>query len=173
LAIRLMHWPSYTALPSTFTSSDDHYDTAPAFFDCTSITALCFQLFQDIEARHGRHLVRATLAYVSLARFGVSESELFELLSLSDDVLTEVCVCDFFRHRASPPLSPHASYFAATRCLCPLIAPCPLAPSCSCSTTCSRCLRAKALPGTAVRSSPGQIARACGVSRSCVHCFSP
>jgi hypothetical protein len=103
LAIRLMHWPSYTALPSTFTSSDDQDNTAPAFFDCTSITALCFQLFQDIEARHGRHLVRATLAYVSLARFGVSESELFELLSLSDDVLTEVCVCDFFRHRPSPP----------------------------------------------------------------------
>jgi hypothetical protein len=30
--------------------------------------------------------------YISLARFGVSESELFELLSLSDDVLAEVCV---------------------------------------------------------------------------------
>jgi hypothetical protein len=64
-----------------------------AFFDCTAISALCFQLFQDIEECHGRYLVRATFAYISLARFGgVSESKLFELLSLSDDVLAERCV---------------------------------------------------------------------------------
>ena len=63
LVLRLMHWPSYTPLPSTFASSDDTDDIAPAFFDCTSISTLCFQLFQDIEERHGRHLVRVTFAY--------------------------------------------------------------------------------------------------------------
>jgi hypothetical protein len=64
-----------------------------AFSDCTAISALCFQSFQDIEERHGRHLVCVTFAYISLARFGgVSESKLFELLSLSDDGLAVVCV---------------------------------------------------------------------------------
>ncbi len=65
LVLRLKRWPSYTPLPSTFVASDDHDDIAPAFFDCTSIISLCCQLFQDIEERHGRHLVRATFAYPS------------------------------------------------------------------------------------------------------------
>lgn len=89
LVQRFIHWPSYTPMPATFASTDDD-DHENAFFDCRSISALCVQLFQQVEARHGRQLVRFALAYISLARFGVSESELFELLSLSDDVLAEV-----------------------------------------------------------------------------------
>jgi hypothetical protein len=85
----VVDWPSYKPIPSTFASSGDA-DPENAFFDCRSVTALCCQLFQRIEERHGRHLVRTTLAYITLTRFGVSESELFELLSLSDDVLAEV-----------------------------------------------------------------------------------
>lgn len=85
----VVDWPSYKPIPSTLASSGDA-DPENAFFDCRSVTALCCQLFQRIEERHGRHLVRAALAYITLARFGVSESELFELLSLSDDVLAEV-----------------------------------------------------------------------------------
>ncbi len=89
LVQRFIDWPSYTPMPATFASADDD-DHQNAFFDCRSISALCVQLFQQVEARHGRQLVRFALAYISLARFGVSESELFELLSLSDDVLAEV-----------------------------------------------------------------------------------
>jgi hypothetical protein len=89
LVQNVVDWPSYKPIPSTFASSDDA-DPENAFFDCRSVSALCCQFFQRMEERHGRHLVRTTLAYITLTRFGVSESELFELLSLSDDVLAEV-----------------------------------------------------------------------------------
>ncbi len=104
-----------------------------AFFDCTAISALCFQLFQDIEECHGRHLVCATFAYISLARFGgVGESKLFELRSLSDDVLAVVCVSFISSSTMPPPPPLHSSYFAVTRRLCQLIAPCLPAACCSC-----------------------------------------
>jgi hypothetical protein len=89
LAQRFIEWPSYIPIPSSIASFGDD-DNEHAFFDCRSLSALCCQLFRHLEERHGRHLVRSALAYVSLARFGVSETELFELLSLSDDVLAEV-----------------------------------------------------------------------------------
>ena len=89
LVQNVVDWPSYKPIPNTFASSGDK-DPENAFFDCRSVSALCRQLFQRMEERHGRHLVHTTLAYITLTRFGVSESELFELLSLSDDVLAEV-----------------------------------------------------------------------------------
>jgi hypothetical protein len=89
LALMFVNWPSFVPIPSSIASSDgDDYENA--FFDCRSLSALCGRLFKLFEQRHGKHLVRAALAFISLARFGVSESELFELLSLSDDVLAEV-----------------------------------------------------------------------------------
>jgi len=89
LVQRFIDWPSYTAMPIATASSDDPDDDNP-FIDIRSINALCCQLFMFLEERHGRQLMRAALAFISLARFGVSETELFELLSLSDDVLAEV-----------------------------------------------------------------------------------
>jgi hypothetical protein len=89
LAQKVVDWPSDKPMPSTFASAGDVHPEN-AFFDCRSVSALCCQLFQTLEERHGRCLVCFTLSYITLSRFGVSESELFELLSLSDDVLAEV-----------------------------------------------------------------------------------
>jgi len=88
LARRFVDWPSYTPMPIAAAEADD--DDDDAFIDCASVTRLCCQMLGRLEERHGSHLFRAVLAYISLARFGVSETELFELLSLADDVLAEV-----------------------------------------------------------------------------------
>jgi hypothetical protein len=89
LVQRFSNWSSCTPIPCTILSPGDDDDDS-AFFDCRDADAFCGQLFRCLEERHGRQLVRAALAFISLARFGVTESELFELLSLCDDVLAEV-----------------------------------------------------------------------------------
>ena len=148
LVQRFITWPSHTPIPGAIASAhDDDHETA--FFDCRSIGALCVQLFQHVEARHGRQLVRFALAYISLARFGVTESELFELLSLSDDVLSEVCACPLscLVTRNSP--RPSRAALAVTIYPCLPIAPCQRARSCCCSKIWNRCCPAKALPDLA------------------------
>jgi hypothetical protein len=60
------------------------------FIDTTSVRALIIQEFKALEAKHGPELVRATLSFITLAKDGVSETELSELLSLDDDVLASV-----------------------------------------------------------------------------------
>ncbi len=47
-------------------------------------------LFARLEAANGARIVRATAAHITLARQGVSEAELQELLSLDDAVLADV-----------------------------------------------------------------------------------
>jgi hypothetical protein len=138
LARRFADWASYDPIPSSIASCDDD-DHENAFFDCRSVTSLCCQLFGYMEQCHGRHLLRAAVAYISLARFGLSETELSELLSLSDDVLAEV-----YGHIHS---SKHArdSLVSATAHRFQPIAQCPPAPSCSSSAISSRCCRVKAL----------------------------
>ncbi|CAN9500293.1 unnamed protein product [Ophioblennius macclurei] len=52
-----------------------------------------------LERKHGRELVGGALGYLALAREGLQEAELRDLLSLDDDIISEV-----YRH--SPPPSP-------------------------------------------------------------------
>ena len=47
-------------------------------------------LFQRVEKKHGTLLVQRTLGYITASRGGLSEGELEDLLSLDDDVLTDV-----------------------------------------------------------------------------------
>jgi hypothetical protein len=55
-----------------------------------TVRAVLTDLFRRLEQSSGERLVRAAVAYITLARQGVSESELQELLSLDDAVLTDV-----------------------------------------------------------------------------------
>ncbi|XP_062861213.1 NACHT and WD repeat domain-containing protein 2 [Trichomycterus rosablanca] len=44
-------------------------------------------LLDNLEAKHGKVLVARTLEYLNLSRFGLTESELTDLLSCDDDIL--------------------------------------------------------------------------------------
>jgi hypothetical protein len=85
LAVRFSEWPSHRDLPP-----DNKNPDGSLFVDTTSVRALVVQEFKALEAKHGRELVRATLSFITLAKDGVSETELSELLSLDDDVLASV-----------------------------------------------------------------------------------
>ena len=85
LAVRFSEWPSHRDLPP-----DNKNPDGSLFVDTTSVRALVIQVFKALEAKHGPELVRATLAFITLAKDGVSETELSEILSLDDDVLASV-----------------------------------------------------------------------------------
>jgi hypothetical protein len=59
----------------------------------TTVSGLIYQLFDRLESDHGMYLTSAALAYMTLARHGVSVTELQELLSLEDDVLADSYQC--------------------------------------------------------------------------------
>ncbi|XP_034564229.1 NACHT domain- and WD repeat-containing protein 1 [Notolabrus celidotus] len=48
------------------------------------------QLLLMLEGKHGKELVGGALGYITLAREGLLESELHDVMSLDDDVITEV-----------------------------------------------------------------------------------
>ena len=56
----------------------------------TSVRDLILSFFQRMEKTHCEKLVRAALSFITLAKQGVSETELQELLSLDDEVLADV-----------------------------------------------------------------------------------
>ena len=56
----------------------------------SAVRDLINDLFARLETTHGAPLVRAALAYITLAKNGVSETELQHLLSLEDCVLANV-----------------------------------------------------------------------------------
>jgi hypothetical protein len=85
LAVRFSEWPSHRALPP-----DNKNPDGSLFVDTTSVRALIVQEFKALEAKHGPELVRAALSFITLAKDGVSETELSEMLSLDDDVLASV-----------------------------------------------------------------------------------
>ena len=68
---RLRDWPSHARLDPGFASSSS-----------TS--------FQALDLTQGADIVRATLSSITLAKHGVSETELSEILSLDDDALASV-----------------------------------------------------------------------------------
>ncbi|XP_069376011.1 NACHT domain- and WD repeat-containing protein 1 [Paralichthys olivaceus] len=57
------------------------------------------QLFLMLEEKHGKELVGGALGYLALAREGLLEAELRDIMSLDDDVISEV-------HRYSLPPTP-------------------------------------------------------------------
>jgi hypothetical protein len=69
-----------------------------------SVRGLIVGLFERLEATHGKHLVRAVLAYLALCKSGVSEMELFHLLSLDDAVLADTYEWWVPPMRTCPPL---------------------------------------------------------------------
>ena len=48
--------------------------------------AMLENLFDDLEATHGKVLVSHVIAYLSAARFGLSEPEILDILSTDDQV---------------------------------------------------------------------------------------
>ena len=65
---------------------------------------LIIDLFERLATDHGAKLVRAALAYITLAKAGVSETELNHLLSLLDDVLADSYEWWVPPVRIAPPL---------------------------------------------------------------------
>jgi hypothetical protein len=85
LAVRFSEWPSHRDLPP-----DNKNPDGSLFVDTSSVRSLIIQEFKALEAKHGPELVRAALSFITLAKDGVSETELSEILSLDDDVLASV-----------------------------------------------------------------------------------
>jgi hypothetical protein len=85
LAVRFSEWPSHEDFPF-----DNKNPDGSLFVDTSSVRALIIQEFKALEAKHGPELVHATLSFITLAKDGVSETELSEILSLDDDVLASV-----------------------------------------------------------------------------------
>jgi hypothetical protein len=85
LAVRFSEWPSHRDIPP-----DNKNPDGSLFIDTSSVRALIIQEFNSLEAKHGSELVRAALSFITLAKDGVSETELSEILSLDDDVLASV-----------------------------------------------------------------------------------
>jgi len=82
---RFSEWPSHQDLPS----DNKNHDGSP-FVDVSTVRALIIQTFKLLEEKHGANLVQAALSFITLAKDGVSETELSEILSLDDDVLASV-----------------------------------------------------------------------------------
>uniref|UniRef100_A0A8P4KHN5 NACHT domain-containing protein n=2 Tax=Dicentrarchus labrax TaxID=13489 RepID=A0A8P4KHN5_DICLA len=56
----------------------------------TSTQEMMSQLFLMLEEKHGKELVGGALGYIALAREGLLEAELRDVMSLDDDVISEV-----------------------------------------------------------------------------------
>ncbi|XP_072516937.1 NACHT domain- and WD repeat-containing protein 1 [Salminus brasiliensis] len=56
----------------------------------SSVQEMISLFLEALEGKHGKQLVRRSLGYISLSRFGLSEAELQDILSLDNDVLAEV-----------------------------------------------------------------------------------
>ncbi|GAA6217418.1 NACHT domain- and WD repeat-containing protein 1-like [Lates japonicus] len=55
------------------------------------------QLFMMLEEKHGKQLVGGALGYLALAREGLLEAELRDVMSLDDDI-----ICEVYRHSLPP-----------------------------------------------------------------------
>ncbi|XP_033996817.1 NACHT domain- and WD repeat-containing protein 1 [Trematomus bernacchii] len=69
-------WLSFTPLTATHPS--------------TNTQEVMLQLFLKLEEKHGKELVGGALGYIALAREGVLEAELRDVMSLDDDIISEV-----------------------------------------------------------------------------------
>uniref|UniRef100_A0A3B1K070 NACHT and WD repeat domain containing 1 n=1 Tax=Astyanax mexicanus TaxID=7994 RepID=A0A3B1K070_ASTMX len=69
-------WTSYTTLSDIRLGS--------------SVQEVISLFLDSLEGKHGKLFVRHALGYITLSRFGLSEAELQDILSLDNDVLAEV-----------------------------------------------------------------------------------
>jgi len=69
-----------------------------------SIPEMIEQLFAKIEERHGRTLVQKAFGLITSSKFGLSENELEDLLSLDDAVLSDIFQYWLPPMRRLPPL---------------------------------------------------------------------
>jgi WD40 repeat protein/GTPase SAR1 family protein len=56
-----------------------------------TVKGLIHQIFGDLEVSYGKEFTAIAFAMISFSREGVNEPELQDLLSLNDEVMTEVC----------------------------------------------------------------------------------
>ena len=71
-------WPSYDELKSF------ERDVKP------DVRGLIVALFDRLAKDHGEYLIKATLSYITLAKVGISETELNHVCSCEDDVIADV-----------------------------------------------------------------------------------
>nr|XP_046248190.1 NACHT domain- and WD repeat-containing protein 1 [Scatophagus argus] len=76
-------WTSFTPLTDTHLGNNSQ--------------AVMSQLFLMLEEKHGKELVGGALGYLTLAREGLLEAELRDVLSLDDDV-----ICEVYRYSLPP-----------------------------------------------------------------------
>ena len=86
----ICRWKSYTKPQDTYLAH--------------SVMDSIFLLFEKVETKHGWLLVSHTLAYVTAAKSGVSETELEDLISLDDKVLDDIYQYHLPPVRRIPPL---------------------------------------------------------------------
>ena len=72
----VLKWRSYTPKENTFI--------------CSTVPSSIAQLFTSLETKYNCTLVEHSLAYISAAKYGLSESELEDILSLDDIVLNSI-----------------------------------------------------------------------------------
>nr|XP_002663751.3 NACHT domain- and WD repeat-containing protein 1 isoform X2 [Danio rerio] len=72
-------WSSYTPMSSV------HLDK--------SAEEVMTQFVESLEVNHGKKLVSHALSFILLSRYGLSEAELQDVLSLDNDVLAEIYKC--------------------------------------------------------------------------------
>jgi len=93
VAVEVSLWPSF---------GEQHKDTPSSIRP--AVRDLIISLFERLEKAHGKELVHAALAYITLAKNGVSQTELQHLLSLEDSVLASVYQWWVPPVRIAPPL---------------------------------------------------------------------
>jgi hypothetical protein len=82
--------PLLVTILAQWVSQWHSYDDLSRVTVPTSVRDVILGFFQRLEKTHGEKLVRAALSFITLAKQGVSETELQELLSLDDEVLADV-----------------------------------------------------------------------------------
>ena len=82
--------PLLVTILAQWVSQWHSYDDLSRVTVPTSVRDVILGFFQRMEKSHGKKLVRAALSFITLAKQGVSETELQELLSLDDEVLADV-----------------------------------------------------------------------------------
>ena len=82
--------PLLVTILAQWVSQWHSYDDLSRVTVPTSVRDVILGFFKRMEKKHGEKLVWAALSFITLAKQGVSETELQELLSLDDDVLADV-----------------------------------------------------------------------------------
>ena len=96
--------PLYLRLAADVALRWHSYDTIDPDELSPDMPGLITTLFRRLEARYGKHLVHHALAYITVAKKGLSSTELEDVLSCDDVVLNEVFSYWVPPHIRIPPL---------------------------------------------------------------------